>query len=311
MTKILVAFSCAHVLLAGANCLEPSRMQEPDEERMVQISKSPEKATCSSSMDAEVYGNLNLLQTSLQHEVVQDSGNQQLAQVALHSDAMDAAELYTNPFQRVWFLCLTAPDHPTPKEEKLAGLAAVAEMKCTRQMTFKSLCCLPYNDTPKNLSFEFSWHMQIPSARDDASDKGESLPIRLFTEGAAGSTLMQKSNMTEANLQLEEVASFSEADLRGDSTMGAGEVVLRARIAFLHAQGIPKASIPTCHKEVAQCEGGAPPATVSEAWFASGDNAASSLLSSSSQASLGLGTQFVSASGSLRLNLPGLGRGRN
>jgi len=165
MAKILVAFSCAHVLLVAANCLEPLPMEEPDEESMV-------RASCSSSMDAEVYGNLNLLQTSLhhRHEVVQDSGNQQLAQVAVHSDAMDAAELHANPFQRVWFLCSSAPDHPTPKEEKLNGLAAVTTMKCTRQMTFKSLCCLPYNDTAKSLSFESSWDMQIPSARDDASD---------------------------------------------------------------------------------------------------------------------------------------------
>jgi len=299
MAKILVAFSCAHVLLVGANCLEPSRMEEPGEESMVQISKTPEKASCSSSLDAEdseVYGNLNLLQTK--HEVVQDSGHQQLAQVAVHSDAMDAAELYTNPFQRVWFLCFSAPDHATPKEEKLAGLAAVTEMKCTRQMTFKSLCCLPYNDPAKSLSFESSWSMQIPAARDDASDKGENLPIRLFTEGAAGTTLMHKNNMTEASLQLQEVHSFSEADLRGDSTMGAGERVLRARIDFLHAQGIPKASIPTCHKEVAQCEGGAPPATVAEAWLASEDNAASSLLSMSVQGRGG----FLAATGSFRLS---------
>jgi len=288
-------------------------------------------------MDAEVYGNLNLLQTSLhhRHEVVQDSGNQQLAQVAVHSDAMDAAELYTNPFQRVWFLCFSAPDHATPKEEKLAGLAAVTTMKCTRQMTFKSLCCLPYNDTAKSLSFESSWDMQIPSARDDASDKGVSLPIRLYTEGAAGTTLMQKSNMTEANLQLQEVASFSEAHLRGDSTMAPGEVVLQARIDFLQAQGIPRASIPTCRKEVAQCEGGAPPATVREDNAASAESAAAaplglpgqpgppgpsgtsgspaavlpaenSLLSTTGRGGLsdflGLGTHFVSASGSVRLS---------
>jgi len=191
-------------------------------------------------MDAEVYGNLNLLQTSLhhRHEVVQDSGNQQLEQVAVHSDAMDAAELYTNPLQRVWFLCFSPPEHPTPKEEKLAGLAAVTNMKCTRQMTFKSLCCLPYNDTATSLNFNVSWNMQIPPGSDDTSDKGDDLPIRLFTEKAAGTTLMQKNNMTEANLQVEEVASFSEADLRGNSIMGSGKVFAGPH-RFLACSGHP------------------------------------------------------------------------
>jgi len=104
---------------------------------------------------------------------------------------------------------------------------------------------------------------------------------------------MQKSNMTEANLQLQEVASFSEAHLRGDSTMAPGEVVLQARIDFLQAQGIPRASIPTCRKEVAQCEGGAPPATVSEAWL--------SLLSMSARVTRRGSGGFLAATGSFTL----------
>ena len=74
---------------------------------------------------------------------------------------------------------------------------------------------------------------------------------------------MKETNITDANLQIMEVAAFTESELQGDSNFSPGEAVLRARINFLHAQGLPKGSIPTCAKEVAACPNGAPPATVS------------------------------------------------
>ena len=87
-------------------------------------------------------------------------------------------------------------------------------------------------------------------------------------EESAGTVVMWESNIIDANLQIMEVTAFTESELQGNGRLGPGEAVLRSRINFLHAQGIPKDSIPTCAKEVAECPNGASPAIVSEDWLA-------------------------------------------
>jgi hypothetical protein len=207
------------------------------------------------------------------------------------------AELYEDPLQRVWFLCKSQPPQPTASVAKAAGMASVTQMQCTRQVTFKGLCCSPWSI---GLDYSKEWGMQVPPARDDSTMEisNSTVPrITLFTEQAAGAVLLQQSGATSANMDVTEVASFSEADLRGNDDLSPGEAVLRARIEFLKAQGLPVSSIPTCAAEVQTCPGDVPPATVAAEWL----NGAGLVLKQRHTAVMTRGGGFLASTGSMSL----------
>ncbi|CAD7939325.1 unnamed protein product, partial [Amoebophrya sp. A120] len=53
---------------------------------------------------------------------------------------------------RVWSLCEGHQFEPPTEEQKLAGVKASNNMKCTREMSFEQLCCMDFANFEKHLS---------------------------------------------------------------------------------------------------------------------------------------------------------------
>jgi len=177
--------------------------------------------------------------------------------------AKDLLTLRSDPFQRVWFLCKGPPPQPRTEEMIAAEIEVEDEMMCTAEMTFEGLCCAPWS-TGLDYSQQVSLGLKAEQEQTSLGDATESV-IKLCTESAAGEILTNGEHGRMPVQCFEE--QFTQADLTGNSTLGAGEIVLRARISFFLQQGISVDAIPLCANEVSMCEDGSAPAVVQDDWI--------------------------------------------
>jgi len=165
---------------------------------------------------------------------------------------------------RHWYFCRgLSADTPTA-EEQLAGIKVAQDLKCSREFTFKQLCCADFERANQYVTLDaegpyfgaraivLSGEMAQQTGADayslvnDAAglDAGTQT-LRLCTtqyatakiSGGSGSGPVMLGGQTCLNEE------FLPADLAN------GELLLDKRINFLEKQGLPGTSIPVCHKQ--------------------------------------------------------------
>lgn len=179
--------------------------------------------------------------------------------------AKDLLTLRSDPFQRVWFLCNGSKPQPRTEEMIAAEIEVEDELMCTAEMTFEGLCCAPWS-TGLNYSQKVSLGLKAEQEQTSvAPTNATESVIKLCTESTAGEIITNGEPAKMPVQCFEE--QYTQADLMGSSTLGAGEAILRARISFFLQQGISVDAIPLCANEVSLCPDGSAPAVVQDDWI--------------------------------------------
>lgn len=190
---------------------------------------------------------------------------------------------------RVWYMCVGPEFDASTAEEYAAGIEVGNEMCCTPEYDFECLCCLDF----KMLPFTRCGDMTLNAANeppgspvalaDDAqmpaptapamAPNGPPVPRQIVTvctkDAPVGAMAAgQQTDGAPVTLPVNCIArEFTVAEIAGQTPdvetglpLAPGQTVLDERIAFLVAQGIPAADIPTCKAEIATCPIGTPKA---------------------------------------------------
>lgn len=211
--------------------------------------------------------------------------------------AKDKATLRSDPHQRVWFLCKGSPQ-PLSMEMQQAEIEVEDLVNCTAEMTFEGLCCAPWST---GLDFSKPVSIDLKAEQTAISDTGEASAtvIKLCTEQNAGEEIAGDVPARLPVTCFEE--TYSDDDLLGNTTLGAGEAILRARLKFFLAQGLAMDVIPKCSEEVSVCPDGSAPAVVQDDWIEA-NSKPPSLLQEGEQLKFS-GALFTSGSFSLSFGL--------
>lgn len=171
--------------------------------------------------------------------------------------------------QRHWYFC-TGPSSGTPTEAEIqAGIEVSQDVTCTRELTFKELCCADFRKFPEYLKvgspapYGGARHVTMTSAAaqvpaleaaspgfqtigllNDAAGLPRQTPtLRICTTQYASGDIAGNGDPVRVTGQLCDNEEFIPADLDG------GALVLDTRISFLEKQGLPGSSIPVCWEQ--------------------------------------------------------------
>jgi len=186
---------------------------------------------------------------------------------------------------RVWYMCVGAEFDTVTATEYAEGIEVGNKMSCTPEYDFECLCCLDFTLLPFSRSGDMTLdaanepagspisladdaQMPMPAAPAPAGPKPQIVTVCTKDAPVGEIAGQQQGDGAPVTLPVNCIArEFTVAEIAGESMdaqtgmpLAPGQTVLDERIAFLAAQGIPAADIPTCKAEIATCPVGSPKA---------------------------------------------------
>jgi len=172
---------------------------------------------------------------------------------------------------RVWYVCRGPQFVPRTEAETLSGVSRVNVMDCTAEMALEDLCCAPWAtdvEFPrKHVGVVLEAAQEAPGSalamiNDEAADTSAEIMI-FCTQPTEAGTIALEEGAAAAQIATECFSRmFSVAEIQGVGPGTPGQLLLEQRQAYLIAQGVPAAAVPTCSATVEKCPNGNPPVTL-------------------------------------------------
>jgi len=162
---------------------------------------------------------------------------------------------------QVWQLCRGQVAQAPSQQAKAAGMKSVNMMRCTKQMSFKELCCAPWMTA---LKYEFTAALELDSDQDShksaalMQEESNRTRIKVLTQAVPGMELAPPGSGAVIPTECIQ-KDFTEDELKGNTSYKGhkwmpGEIVLAARALYFMNKEIPRDAIPSCKTQFAWCD---------------------------------------------------------